>query len=357
MAKDVLYALDVLIAMRTVGTLDRKAMLDMFQEVIETDDLPKVEEFRQTIPKLEDGTAWIWSPQYLKCFDQVAIRTRTTFHGGATAQAADVQLVQAKPDVSALRRRLEPPPEKPEQRAHTNKNVKEEECPVCHPELDPNFEVIDATELAVLRDKVTEVDAFQEHNERLSKELAELREAANAMQQIRQLLSLPNQSLQLGTDDLWHPLEGNIDEDSIVEKVLARIPANGAAPIQVTPPEALRKRHLQAAADRLYGKIEKLDSDARQAMEYLLGQGTEEVSIARVSQALSGHAAGATHNRWSKALAQLATVGVAATRRTAKSILYRAQVEEGVRSELTEHNPTDHEIAQVVQHVLARVAI
>ncbi len=345
-AKDVLSQLDVLIALRTVGPLDRKALLEMFEAVLEEDDLPKLEEFKRTIPKLEDGIAWIWSPEFLKCFEQVRIRERRTFHGGATVQVSEVQLVQARPDVSALRKRLAPPPP-------TLKEKKVELAGQIDASLHQRLDEYSGT----IETQKAEIAKLTEHNERLTGELNRYREDAGALQQIRQLLTPPPMYQVIGDDDGNERIEQiapAVDEEAIVQKVLARIPSDGRAPIQVTPPAALRKKYLQQAVEKIHARIAELGSVELRAMEVLLSNdrfwSTRAVTLAGWQSDSGGQ-----KDTVGKALASLAAKGLAEKGGSGRSE-HRAAIEQGVRSELSVHGPTDEEVRDVVRNVLAKVA-
>lgn len=348
-AKDVLSQLDILIALRTVGAHDRKAMLDMFEGVLEHDDLPKLEEFKRVIPRLEDGVAWVWSPEFLKCFEQIHIRERRTFHGGATVQVSEVQLVQARPDVSALRKRLAPPPEKPGEKPSS----KPEQIPCDHQrEIDGLV-----NEAARLSGKLEEL---ARQNERLATELNQYREDAAALQQIRQLLTPPPMYQYTRDDDGSERIEQiapAVDEEAIVQKILARLPRDGRAAVQVTPPEALRKKYLEQAVERVYERVGKVDTDARQVIELLLSRDVFW-SASKVCMALQSTTAGQAIKKWASVLDGLRAIGVVKKGGSGGSggREYKAAIEDFVRSELSAHTPTDEEVLAVVQHVLAKVA-
>jgi hypothetical protein len=76
--KNALSQVDTIIAMRTTGTLDRKAIRDWLEHHSDC------KEIVDSLPKLEDGEAWICSPQWLKSFERVRFRRRRTFDSGAT---------------------------------------------------------------------------------------------------------------------------------------------------------------------------------------------------------------------------------------------------------------------------------
>jgi hypothetical protein len=95
--KDVLTQCETLLAMRSVGEPDRRALKGWIAECVSpTPGDPEVERFLGSLPELPDGEGWLWSPQWLKVFERVKIRARKTYHPGATrqvgAQATQVEL-------------------------------------------------------------------------------------------------------------------------------------------------------------------------------------------------------------------------------------------------------------------------
>lgn len=103
--KNVLTQVETLIVMRTTGPQDRKAIQAW------VDYHGQSREILESLPELEDGEAWIWSPQWLKKVVRVQIRTRETYDSGATpsqrkskrpaATLADVDLAQFQKRMAA----------------------------------------------------------------------------------------------------------------------------------------------------------------------------------------------------------------------------------------------------------------
>jgi hypothetical protein len=153
-----------------------------------------------------------------------------------------------------------------------------------------------------------------------------------------------------------------IDLDAIVERVVARIGPNGhgaagmAGMAQIAPPEALRKKHLQAAADRLCASVTAAAAtvDARTVIEYLIGQDVG-VAISRIANALSGSDGGNVRVRWQKAMTELISAGVIIKVGSGR-MQYKADVRGCVERELAPHAPKPDEIASVEQNVLSRLA-
>jgi len=75
--KDVLTQIDTLIAMRSVGPQDRKALREWVEAHAAEGDFEK---FIKSLPSLPTGEGWIWSPEFLGIFERIKIRHRNTFH-------------------------------------------------------------------------------------------------------------------------------------------------------------------------------------------------------------------------------------------------------------------------------------
>ena len=81
--KNVLSQAEVLIAMRTISSKDRKA-IDEWIEANGTEE--KREEVMSTLATLKNGEAWIWSPSYLKIFKRIKIAIRDTYDSSKTPE-------------------------------------------------------------------------------------------------------------------------------------------------------------------------------------------------------------------------------------------------------------------------------
>jgi hypothetical protein len=101
--KNVLTQAEVLIALRTLGPQDRKA-IDAWIEAHGTPEERR--ELMSTLATLSTGEAWVWSPGWLGVFKRVQIRRRDTFDSSATPSVmkkiqgpkkfADVNLVEIR---------------------------------------------------------------------------------------------------------------------------------------------------------------------------------------------------------------------------------------------------------------------
>jgi len=100
--KDVLTQIGTLVAMRTTGPQDRRAIGDWVKEHAVADDL------LASLPGLEDGEAWVWSPSFLRMVKRLRVRRRRTFDSGATPVDAITRApaTLADVDLDALRARM-----------------------------------------------------------------------------------------------------------------------------------------------------------------------------------------------------------------------------------------------------------
>lgn len=98
--KDVLTQVDTLIVLRTTSPQDRAAVKGWVDVHDASDDM------LTTLPGLESGEAWLWSPEFLGQLTRIRFRRRRTFDSGATpkvgqkrrtpATLADVDLAAIK---------------------------------------------------------------------------------------------------------------------------------------------------------------------------------------------------------------------------------------------------------------------
>lgn len=100
--KNVLTQVQTLIAMRTTGPQDRKAI----EEWLKYNDQSK--DILESLPGLGNGEAWVWSPQFLKTTARTQFRRRRTFDSGSTPKMAakSKTATLADIDVSALRTQM-----------------------------------------------------------------------------------------------------------------------------------------------------------------------------------------------------------------------------------------------------------
>lgn len=100
--KDALTQIDTLIPMRNTAPQDRKAI----EQWVVHHDVGR--ELLDSLPSLEDGEAWVWSPQKLKLMKRTRLRRRRTFDSGETPTLGTgrVSAKLANVDLSALEERM-----------------------------------------------------------------------------------------------------------------------------------------------------------------------------------------------------------------------------------------------------------
>jgi hypothetical protein len=104
--KDILTQIELLICHRTTSPHDSRALEDWIEQ---NDTEDKRAEFLKKLPELERGTAWCWSPGWLKIFELAAVRERHTFDSSATPKAGEKRVTPttlAHVDLDALKKKM-----------------------------------------------------------------------------------------------------------------------------------------------------------------------------------------------------------------------------------------------------------
>lgn len=338
-AKDVLTQIDILFALRTVGKQDRDAVLAMFDAVLEADQQTDLYEFRSTLPSLPDGTAWVWAPES-HIFTQVRIRTRETYHAGATPTfETERQVVQARPDVSRLRERFAsqaPAPTTTDANGITAEKVRALEYRVTQL-------VKDADRFRLDR------DAWKKKHDDLAFSTETWKKAVDL---IRQAFSMIFDST-LPTIGIM-PVDQERLEEIVREIVPRMIPVAVGGPVEVPPAAVIRKSYQRQAVDRIMKRVVELGPDEREALRFLLGHDVY-VTINRIAIGISGNDAGGTRDRWAKAIKSLVEAGLVVKDRGGRNS-YKPAIREHVKAALSAHNPAEDEVEEVYTAVLAKVA-
>lgn len=139
-----------------------------------------------------------------------------------------------------------------------------------------------------------------------------------------------------------------VDVEKIANIVLARLPAGGAGPVTVTPPEKLRKDFQQEESDRIVAAVRDLDPLAKRVLKLLqttdgyVGQPTINLRLGRTTSGGSMTTMGGTI----KTLGQLGFVDVK-DRQGAKNTL-----RDKIAADLGFYQATEQEVEAVYQSVL-----
>lgn len=211
-------------------------------------------------------------------------------------------------------------------------------------------------------DLVRRVEELEQANGKLREEVARVRGVQATTQadfvranELNAKASRAREALLafLGVDGTAPSAGAEADIDAVTERVLARMPAGGSR-IEVPAPESLRKKHLEQAAERIYGRVAPIDDEGRKALELLLGQ-DQFFTLNRVALALSGSDSGGTRDRWAKTLKGLVNVNLVARGGSGRTS-YKANIRGCVESELAPHGAKADEVAAVEAQVLHRLA-
>jgi len=264
-SKDVLEQIDTLIALRIVGPRDRKAVAEMFESILEEDQLPDLGTFKQGIASLPNGHAWVWSPEKLHCFTQVRVRARETYHPPTHKSAAAVKVVEARPDISALRERLA-----------AIMPVPQEDTPAAA-QCVGHLEQIQQLEADLQEAHAAQADAsniakhWRSTAEQAREELQPIKDGlARLQRQLDGVDSLRTGLIALLGDSVaaGGPIPA-VDEEAVYQRLLARFPTGGAPVIQVTPPEALQRGFEQRVVDRVVADVAELTPRQREMLLWL----------------------------------------------------------------------------------------
>lgn len=91
--KSVLTQIQTLITMRTTGPQDRAAIASWLQYHAQS------QEILESLPKLKNGEAWVWSPTFLGITTRVLFNLSRTFDSGATPKLQKIKRVASLADV------------------------------------------------------------------------------------------------------------------------------------------------------------------------------------------------------------------------------------------------------------------
>lgn len=147
--KDVLDQADVLIAMRTTGPRDRKAI----EGWIEHQQADGAEDVLPSLPNLETGEAWVWNPER-SILQRVKVYARSTFDSSATPEAGgriEAGKIQ-EIDLAALGERIAETAERAKQNDPTElrRRIRELEQAAAAPPKMVEVEVVEVRQVPVL---------------------------------------------------------------------------------------------------------------------------------------------------------------------------------------------------------------
>ena len=183
--KDVLTQIELMICHQLTSPHDRKAVDAWIEANAEPE---QAAEFRRSLPTLEPGEAWIWSPAKLKLFTRAKIRRRSTFDSGSTpvlGKDAAKRPKMREVNLDDVRKQLEEVEEvrKANDPAELKKRVRELEAElatkrrsdaVTKPDPARDAKIVNDAKSVVLRGLSPLLQNFKKGSDHLSRKAAEL---------------------------------------------------------------------------------------------------------------------------------------------------------------------------------------
>jgi hypothetical protein len=205
------------------------------------------------------------------------------------------------------------------------------------------------TATARLQEQGSELAGARQSIDTLMREVVDLRTAGEAAQ----LIKLGVQALLGSAPAIAVGGTTAVDEEALVQKVIARIPAGGTV-VQVTPPAKLRANFQQAEVDRLLRAVRELEPLPRQVLKLLEavegGYLTQPTIAARLGRSYRG---GAQQKAMSNAVDALVKAGLTTSQ---KGHGARTILREKIAEDLAAYQPTDADVEATYQRVLYELA-
>ena len=144
-----------------------------------------------------------------------------------------------------------------------------------------------------------------------------------------------------------------VDEEAIVAKVLARIPAGGAGPITVTPPEKLRKDFQREESERILGAIKGQKNLSKRVLRLLEAAEGAFIFQKGIAERLGRSTGGGS---WIELTSQVKELGELGFVEIDGKRGVRAATRQKIAADLALYQATEQEIEAVHQAVLYEIA-
>jgi biotin operon repressor len=191
--------------------------------------------------------------------------------------------------------------------------------------------------------------------ERLQGELAEGRRQLDGLRArgaaVDQLVAALAQLLPASSGSRGAPAP--VDEESLVRKVLARLPATGGGPLTVTPPEKLRADFQREEVDRLVKLASGLPTLQKRVLMLLETTDGGFVGQPTINQRLGRSTEGGSRTDMGKAVQELQAHGLVEVKDRAGA---RRRLRDKIVEDLAFYQATDADVAAVHQAVLHALA-
>lgn len=167
--KNVLTQVDVMFVLRMTGKQD----IDAIDSWVRDNATPEQrKEFKARITRLPLGTGWVWSPGWLECFKEIAVRERHTFNSSATPEVGvkpvsptklapvDVAAISAEIEATIERAKENDPTRLRQEVVRLRRELDKRQAPAAPPAVEKLIEVLipwspeDIARLNALADEV-----------------------------------------------------------------------------------------------------------------------------------------------------------------------------------------------------------
>ena len=145
----------------------------------------------------------------------------------------------------------------------------------------------------------------------------------------------------------------NINKEEIIAEILSKIPRqSGSATYEIAPLEAIKKKFLNDAKNKVISDIQVLSQDEKKALQYMESKESDVTSSEIVLKCLLLKAGGSSSTKVSNIFKSLLTAEV--VEKTAGG-RYRRGLKKRLQFLLSDHNATEKEIDDVYSHILANL--
>jgi hypothetical protein len=358
--------------MRLTFQPDIEVIANLMKKNVNTESIKR---FESEVQLLGDGEAFIWSPEYLKCFVRVKIRKKETYHAGKTPELGEIEKVQlVKVDSAKLAEAFS--------KLIEEKSQEKSEVKLLRDQLQAKDKQLDRmnNQIADLNNKLdilnlvsekmgikpTDVKKeipkdFEELIRKKDLEITGLKHDIKAKiaekEQLESKLfkfeTLKNLFAQLFGGNVKVSAAAPVNKEEIVAEVLKRVPkSTGGGVVYVAQIEKIKKDFLNEAKNKILTDIKSVSDNARKTLKFLEAQGkgvtTKDIATKCYMYPQSG---GGYGKIVLDSVKELMSIQVAD--KDAKAAFTFGRLRERITFLFEVHEASAEEIQQVYDHVLA----
>lgn len=146
-----------------------------------------------------------------------------------------------------------------------------------------------------------------------------------------------------------------IDEETLIQKVLARVPkGEGTVTYELAPLEMIKRKFIQEAKDKILGEIGTLSADAKKVMKFIESRGVECTGNEIATKALLLDSNSGNDNKATNAaVRELVSIGVAF--KHPKNSKVKGLLRERIEYFLKTHDAKPEEIENLYNHIVVEL--